>query len=463
MSSRVACRLIIVATFLAVGVTRAEDTASKPAPAPASAPAPAAAAVPADAQAIADRISAEVEQVRGLKFKQPVRAETQSIESFGEFVSSMLDQEVPESLRAHYGLIVRALGLYRGPLIEDFSGMMTTVMTSQVGAYYDPKKKSFFVLMNNMPEIMQGVLYSHELYHALQDQYFELDQFMSGDSGGNIRARNSDADLARRALVEGEATYVMTMWMVQKMSGKPPTRKIMDMMAAQTANVGMDQLRAALRKPGAEQALGPDLKNSVEAANEIPAFIMETLMGAYFKGMGFVHAVHEKGWAAVETAYTDYAPQSTEQILHPEKWLAHEDPVSFEWPKFDKVKALRDWQCLDQDVLGEFQLRIIFKEQGLVEEAEAAAAGWGGDRYAIFKRKDSDATLLLLRTAWDSEAEASEFADAWRRTQATKFGDSTVPVLVEQKGVDVYIVEGADAGTNRALLKLVKKVRPARG
>jgi hypothetical protein len=462
MNPCIAFRVLLVATILATGTSRAEDAAPKPAPAPASSPAPAATA-PTDAQAAADKIAAEVEQLRGLKFKQPVRAETQSMESFGEFISGELDREVPESLRAHYGLIVRALGLYRGPLIEDFSAMMTTVMTSQVGAYYDPRKKSFFVLMGNMPEIMQGVLYSHELYHALQDQYFELERYTARDSGAKAWLRNSDADLARRALIEGEATYMMSMWMVQKMSGKPPTRKVMDMVAAQTVNVGLDELRAALKKPGVEEALGPDLKNSVEAANEIPAFIMETMMGVYFKGMGFVHVVHEKGWPAVETAYTGYAPQSTEQILHPEKWLAQEDPAVFEWPKLDKVRALRGWQLMDDDVLGEFQMRIIFREQGLTQEAVSAAAGWGGDRYAVFKRKDSDATLLLLRSAWDSEAEAKEFADAWRRVQAGKFGDSPVPVRVEQKGTDVFIVEGGDAGKIDSLLKVVRKVKPRKG
>src|SRR5204863_4431326 len=95
---------------------------------------PVAAAPPKDAQAVADTIAGDIEQIRGLKFKQPVHVESQSIESFGEYVSRELDETVPESLRAHYGLIVRALGLYRGPLIEDFSGMMTSVMTSQVGA-----------------------------------------------------------------------------------------------------------------------------------------------------------------------------------------------------------------------------------------------------------------------------------------------------------------------------------------
>jgi hypothetical protein len=115
---------------------------------------------------------------------------------------------------------------------------------------------------------------------------------------------------------------------------------------------------------------------------------------------------------------------------------------------------------LDDDVLGEFQWRIVFKEQGLASEAESAAAGWGGDRYAVFKRKDSEATLLLLRTRWDSEKEASEFADAYRRVLAVKYADAPVPTRLLQKDVDVYVVEGGEEGDSDALLKIVTRVKP---
>jgi hypothetical protein len=189
---------------------------------------------------------------------------------------------------------------------------------------------------------------------------------------------------------------------------------------------------------------------------------MDTMVGVYFKGMSFVFAIHEQGWPAVEKLYTEYPPQSTEQILHPEKWLAREAPTAFEWPKFEKVASLRDWELLDNDVLGEFQWRIIFKEQGFAQEANSVAAGWAGDRYAVFKRKDSDAMLLLLRTAWDSEADAREFADFYRRVQSVKYGDAKVPVRLEQNGIDVFVVEGGDEASVDTLMKVVKKLRQQR-
>jgi hypothetical protein len=419
-------------------------------------------APPADAQATADKIAREIEQIRGLTFKRPVRVESQSVEGFGEYVSGELDEQVPESSRRHYGLIVRTLGLYRGPPIEDFASMMTTVMTSQIGAYYDPEKQSFFVVMSGLPEMMQGVLYSHELYHALQDQYFGLVPYLEMGSMDRARTYNADIQLARSAVVEGEATYIMSLWMMQKVSKKPPTRETMARVVGMQSNMTMDQLRQMLKQPKVAEAVGNDMKVAVDASDEIPAFIMDTMLAMYLKGLGFVFAVHEQGWPAVEKLYGEYPPQSTEHILHPEKWLARETPAAFEWPKFEKIEALRDWELLEDDVLGEFQWRIVFKEQGLASEAEAAAAGWGGDRYAVFKRKDSDATLLLLRTRWDSEKEAREFADAYRRVLEVKHSDAPVPTRLVRKGADVFIVEGGDEGSIDSLLKVVRRVKPIR-
>lgn len=419
----------------------------------------AATAPPADAQAAADKIAREIEQIRGLTFKQPVRVESQSVESFGEYVSRELDEQVPESIRRHFGLIVRTLGLYRGPPIDDFASMMTTVMTSQIGAYYDPEKQGFFVVMSGLPEMMQGVLYSHELYHALQDQHFGLARYLETGAKGGARSYNTDIQLARSAVVEGEATYIMSLWMMQKVTHKTPTRETMTKIVEMQSNMSIDQLRQMLKQPNVAQAVGADMQVAVEAAGEIPSFIMDSMMGVYLKGLGFVFAVHEQGWPAVEKLYGEYPPQSTEQILHPEKWLAREAPTDFAWPKFEKIAVLRDWELLEDDVLGEFQWRTVFKEHGLASEGEAAAAGWGGDRYAVFKRKDSDATLLLLRTRWDSAKEASEFADVYRRVLAVKFADAQVPIRVVQKGVDVFIVEGGDEASIDALLKVVKNAK----
>ena len=213
MNSRTWIRAIsIAAVFFGLPYAGAQDAAT---------------AASVEPQAVADRIAREIAEIRGLSFKHPVSVQQQSAQQFGEYVSREIDEVVPESIRLHYGSIVRTLGLYRGPEIVDFSAMMKMVMTSQVGAYYDPDKQGFFVLMAGMPEMMQGVLYSHELYHALQDQHFGLARYLKTVSTRGADSYSADGHLARTAVVEGEATYMMSLWMIQKMTGQAPARDVM--------------------------------------------------------------------------------------------------------------------------------------------------------------------------------------------------------------------------------------------
>jgi len=223
-----------------------------------------------------------------------------------------------------------------------------------------------------------------------------------------------------------------------------------------------------MKLPEMTKLAGSGVAEAMDATDSIPSFMIESLIGVYMKGLGFVFAVHERGWSEVEKLYTEYPPQSTEQILHPEKWQSREAPSEITYPALEKVSALKNWEPLDSDVLGEFQWRVIFKEQGLGAEAEAAAAGWDGDRYIIFKRKDSDATLMLLSTSWDSAAQAEEFASAYRRLLARKYQGAPEPSRVLQKKENVYIVEGGNEKDIGALLKgvgmtLVSKVGGAAG
>lgn len=422
--------------------------------------APATPAAPANPKALADSISREVAQIRGLPFKHPVGVEMQSSERFGKYVAERIDEVVPPPIKRYYGRIVQTLGLYRGPPIEDFSAMMTAVMVSQAGAYYDPEKKTFYVLMTRMPELMQGAMYSHELYHALQDQYFGLAPYLEMDE--THRSLDSDQQLARQSVVEGEATYLMTLWMLQKMMKTVPPREALASAIEMQSNMSADQLRAALQQPAVAQMMGEDMQDAIRSTEKIPPFVLEEMMGAYLKGMAFVFAIQEKGWPTVEKLYKEYPPQSTEQILHPEKWLVREKAIKFEWPDLAKVDALRNWTLLDSDVLGEFRWRTVFKEYGLDTEAESVAAGWGGDRYAVFKRKESDAMLLLLRTAWDSEADAKEFVEAYRRVLTVKYADKRTATLVAQEGVDVYAVEGGSEADLDSLMKVIKTANKQR-
>lgn len=404
---------------------------------------------PPDPAAMVERIQKEVAELRGLPFKQSVPMEKQTREGLARHMDSEMAEMVPEAIEKHFDKIVRRVGLYRGPVLGDFRQLMKSVMTTQAAAYYDPDTKRFYVLAEGGSELEQGVIYSHELYHALQDQYFDLNSFMSK----KVKL-NSDQSLARTAVVEGEATYLHTMWAMRQIMRSTPQRAMLGPAIQAQAALKIDDLRSMM---------GESAQQKTET-DSIPPFILETLIGNYMKGAAFIYAVQEQGWPAVEKIYREYPPQSTEQILHPAKWVARENPSAISWQKFRKERALKNWELLDDDVIGEIQWRVIFSVQGLAADAEAAAAGWDGDRYAVFKRKGADDTLMLLRTSWDSEAEATQFADAYRRLLPLKYADAKELARVEQQGVDVFIVEGGSQKDDiDALMKFVRQSKKVRG
>jgi hypothetical protein len=313
--------------------------------------------------------------------------------------------------------------------------------------------------MPKMPEMMLGALYAHELYHGLQDQYFDLNRYLLNPARHD--SLDEDQMLARRAIVEGEATYMMTLWLVKHATGSMPSRELLANAVQQQSKMDLETMRAAFKQPQIAELMGEDVKAVFDAIDSIPPFMFDSLIGAYLSGLGFVFAVDERGWSEVEKLYRDRPPISTEQILHPEKWFAGEAPTRISWPAFSD-RSLRDWDLLEDDVLGEFRLRSVFKAQGLKAEANTLAAGWDGDRYAVLKHKKSGELLLMLYTAWDTEADAAKFVDGYRRALATKYAGVDEPTRVIQKGKGVLIVEGGGATKIDSIVAFVGKAKRAK-
>ncbi len=408
-----------------------------------------------DVRSRVNEISKEISEIRGIKFKQPVKVRNQSLNDFGKYLDEAIEKQMPENRFKYYGKIVKKLGLYRGPEIKDFTLMTKAVMQSQVAAYYDPESEAFYVVMQDLPEHMLGGLYAHELYHGLQDQHFNLDKYILSPSGGEL---NDDEVLARQAVVEGEATYIMTLWSMQKMLGMIPDREILKMSIYLQAQMNTDVMIKMLKSGSTAQFQETELANVLKTIEEIPAFIIETLMGAYQKGMRFVFDIQKYGWEKVSRLYID-APVSTEQILYPEKWLKGEKPFKYEWLSFENEAVFQDWEVMDVNTIGEIQWRIIFSEHKMGDAAKEASAGWDGDIYAILKKKNSDELLLLFYTSWDTIEDANEFAGNYENLLEIKYINDNIQVKVKVIGKDVLIIEGGDEDFASGILDFMSRIR----
>ena len=146
----------------------------------------------------------------------------------------------------------------------------------------------------------------------------------------------------------------------------------------------------------------------------MPAVLRESLLFPYISGTSFVQGIQAQGgWDAVNDALGK-PPSSTEQILHPEKYEAGEAPKLVDLPDDLAARLGAGWSVGLEDTLGELQLKLWLangpnRAASPQDMSTTAAAGWGGDRVAILSGP-SGATAVVIDTAWDSPADAAEFA-----------------------------------------------------
>lgn len=338
-----------------------------------------------------DWIQRQLARVRGLDFERPVTSELLSAGRLNDRVLKQVDAETDEDRLRAEGRALVLLG--QVPAGTDLVELMRSVQVESVLGYYVPGKGEgrgrLYVRAEGGLTPFAEFLLSHEFTHALADQHFDLT-----NADRLAAAGRDEALLGYLALVEGDATYTMQRYYQQEMSPA-------------------EQLAVAR---GSVSARTPVLDRT-------PAVVRRSLGFPYQAGLLFVQALHQRGgWAAVNRAYAD-PPVSSEQILHPEKYLApRDDPQQVDVP--DLRRALgRGWRNgIDVD-WGEADARFLLTEQLPVTAAKDAAAGWDGGQLRTFEQ--GGRTALALRTVWDTPAEATEFCQTMGRWATARIGRAT--------------------------------------
>ncbi|HVG38444.1 MAG TPA: hypothetical protein VM870_04090, partial [Pyrinomonadaceae bacterium] len=217
-----------------------------------------------------------------------------------------------------------------------------------------------------------------------------------------------------------------------------------------------------------------------EQIENAPPALRATLLFPYDEGRTWAMEIYTRGgWEALSAAYKDL-PQSTEQILHSEKYLSREAPVKINLP--DVSAALGpQWKKIEYDVNGEWGYYLILGQYltGDDEAAKKAASGWGGDRYALYEHPATGRLCVVHLSAWDTEQDAREFFDAYARRIKLKagaaagtpnpagtttgaegefsFAGKEGAVEMRRRGSRVLVVEGLDEKRKATIVELLKK------
>ena len=362
-----------------------------------------------EATALAHEVSAKVEQIRGARFTRPVAVRVvDAATARAHFRERLLKFWPPEQVR-YDQRVYEQLGLLRPG--TDLLKTLLDVLEEQAGAYYDPESDTFFVL-KDMPRSTAPILMAHELTHALDDQRFNIDGTLAK------LKENDDRATAFTAVVEGTGTVVMSLFMLQEMqAGRLSLEAVTDLQKSEAGQAA--KLMAA------------------------PPILQRSLIAPYQVGQAFLLHGDPTQLTSFRPADADRAfkdpPQSTEQIIHSEKYW---DPARRDLPRTVNLASLASalgpgWSQVASGTLGELTLAVLtgLGPVNLASTTSArpenwtnrAATGWGGDVYQHYV--NGARALTVLAAVWDTEEDAAEFVTALTPLpgrSAFRRGDTTV-------------------------------------
>ena len=356
-------------------------------------------------------IEAQVTQLRGITASKPVERGVFDTPGLCAYITSSFEKENPAELVHDTEALYKALALM--PQDESLRDLYIELLTSQVAGLYDDETKKMYVV-SSTGDIgpAETITYAHEYTHALQDQRFTL-----RDVIGEAKDQG-DRTLARSTLVEGDATLLMSLWAQQHMSPRELAEAV----------------KAA--DPASEAILA-----------RMPAILKDALLFPYTSGLTMSLAAFQQagGYGGVDGLFAN-PPDTTEQVIHPDKLAAREPAVAVAFPD-DFPTSLGDgWTLALQDTLGEFQLRTLLGDAAGAADASTAAAGWGGDRVAWVTGPDG-ANAAILDTRWDTDADAAEFAAALDAYVATLEAAGRSAAVLTPASDRVVVISANDADT----------------
>lgn len=363
-----------------------ERAATPPSPSPprasraAQAPPPAAKPENAKERALQARLQSALSymsEIRGLPAKSEVKGRLIGRADIERFITGELDAETPPDVLEATTAILYGFGTVDASF--EYRATIISLMTSQLLGFYDPKQKTFFVGGDLSGDEADVTLW-HELVHALQDQHYDLSHLTDFEPDGG------DRQSAVHALAEGDATSVM-----------------LDAMLKPRGSTALEVPEGLLQ---AQTLLGT-------AVTSAPPVLVRSLLAPYVDGLTFTNYLRKRGgFSAVDEAWRA-PPDSTEQLLHPEKFLAREAPLVVALPPPPPFAP--SLQERFHDVMGEQTVRLFLEEWLPARTAAAAASDWGGDRLAAFADDARRTWAVGWHVRFDTVAAAGRAFTAFAR------------------------------------------------
>lgn len=332
----------------------------------------------------------ELGSITGLPPQRPVPFVTFTKPQLRAFLENRIKTLVPDAEIESEQLALRRFGLI--PRDYDLKSGVLNLVEDQAAALYDEEKKRM-VLLDLGNDALQQIALVHELAHALADQHFDLKKYIRGTKVD----LTDDASLARSAVAEGQATWLMLEYTLKQAGSSIRSRP--ELLAT------VDQLLASQQAGQLADA---------------PLYLKEQLLFPYVDGLRFQNSVITKLGNSGFSRVFQEPPASTRQILHVEAYLAHEASVAATLPPLPEG----EWKEVTHGSLGEFDHRVLF-QQFEVPAFRDVASGWRGAAFDLQRpakdRAKSPRIILRYASVWESEAAAARAMAAYRKCMEGKW------------------------------------------
>jgi hypothetical protein len=381
----------------------------------------------AEFSAAADEVLARMSEITGLKLRTPLKKNLRSREEIRAYVIREMNADKEPAERYASSRSAEAFGLL--PKGFDFDTFMVNLLTEQIAGLYDPKAHEFYIA-DWIPLSDQRMVMAHELTHALEDQHFQIEAWTKA-------ARpNDDAELAREAVLEGSAMASMIDYLLG------------------------DTGRSLKDLPDIDPSMLVGDMGSTPGLQKAPPFLKDALVFPYFAGLTFsADLLKSGGWSSLPAVFAN-PPVSTQQIMHPALYHSRKIPAQVKLPDVDRLLG-PEWTKLEENVMGEFGWKEVFKQFLGDDRAKILAAAWEGDRYAVFEQKKTKQLVLVTRLRLNNEAQAARYfgqysealekkyerrSNLFRRPTFFSFDSTEGGVYLRCVNVECLTVEGTSRG-----------------
>lgn len=336
----------------------------------------------------ANHIAQDLTKISGMPLRHAVPCDFITKGKINEFLNKRVKEVAkPEEIRAEE-LTLKKFGL----VPQDFDLAKNTVdlLTEQAAAFYDYDKKKLFITESTPEETQEPVL-AHELSHALADQSFNLARFIRKGH------KSDDGAAARLAVMEGQATWMMSEYLARKNG-----QSLKD-------SPGLVAMMSNLSESSGGQY--PVFENA-------PLYLRLTLVFPYTKGMLFQNAVFQRDGQYGFAEVFRRPPVSTQQIIHPEKYFSNVKPTE---PELPDPHLPRSYKGLVGGSLGELEHGVLLEQFAGKQLSGEIAPHWRGSVFELREDKKAGFVVLLYAVEWENEEAARQYFRAYREGLAKKW------------------------------------------